>query len=148
MTQTQSNPYDSRFAPYAEGLEAFASTHNLLIERYYHDTPMWSFCFSHPRGGQAKLDLSIDESGAINLQTVWWIDSYSNFTRSLKWGQKVTLPQEPDAAMIALRDALSMVVAWNPGEWTQVADEYKPIWGKYSEAQFRAMTPLWPDPVL
>jgi hypothetical protein len=108
---------------------------------------VWSFCFAHPLGGQAKLDLSIDETGAITLHPVWWVDSYARFTRSLRWGQKIAVPPDPEAALAALRDALSMVVAWRSGEWTQVADGYAPIWGKYSEAQFEAMTPRWPDPV-
>jgi len=141
-------PYDLRFASYANDFEAFASAHNLLIQKYYHDGPTWSFCFAHPRGGQAKLDLTIGDSGTLTLETVWWIDSYSRFTRSLKSGAKTDVPREGKEALAALRDALSMVTSWQTGEWTQVADDYKPIWGRYSEAQFRAMTPQWPEPVL
>jgi hypothetical protein len=109
---------------------------------------MWSFCFAHPQGGQAKLDLSIDGSGAIILQSVWWVDSYAEFTRSLRWGSRVAVAQEPTAAVDSLRNALFEAVSWAPGEWTQVADGYRPIWGQYSEAEFRAMTPKWPSPTI
>jgi len=109
---------------------------------------MWSFCFAQPRGGQGKLDLSIDAEGDITLASVWWIDSYADFTRSLRWGPTTMLPGDQDAALTALRDALHTVAAWNLGEWTRVANGYEPIWGQYSKAQFDAMTPQWPDPVL
>lgn len=145
---TEANLHAPRFAPYAEAFEAFASTHNLHIEKYTHEAPLWSFCFAHPRGGQAKLDLSIDEEGNITLASVWWIDSFAEFTRSLRWGPTTELAGDQEAALTALRDALHIVAAWNPGEWTRVADGYEPIWGQYSEAQFEAMTPQWPTPML
>jgi len=146
---TDQNTYAPRFASYSESFDAFARSHNLLIEKYHHDTPMWSFCFSHPEGGQAKLDLFIDESGAITLYPVWWIDSYSDFTRSIKWGDKISAPREVDAVVATLRDALAMVVAWRTGgQWTQIAGGYAPTWGRYSEDEFRAMAPQWPSPEL
>lgn len=140
--------YESRFAAYAQEFEDFARSHNLLVEKYYHDAPMWSFCFAHPRGGQGKLDVSIDATGLVTLQSVWWIDSYAEFTRSLKWGPRQVVVQGPNTAKNALRDALIEAVSWVPGDWTQVADGYRPIWGQYSEAEFRAMTPEWPSPTI
>jgi hypothetical protein len=142
------NIYESRFSAYAQEFEGFASSHNLLVEKYYHDAPMWSFCFGHPRGGQAKLDVTIDETGSVTLQSVWWIDSYAEFTRSLKWGSRVVVAQEPSAVGKALREGLIEAVSWAPGEWTQIAAGYRPIWGQYSEAEFRAMTPQWPSPTI
>jgi hypothetical protein len=142
------HPFDARFGAFAAELEAFAGSRNLLIDKYYHDAPYWSFCFAHPLGGQAKLDLRIDEQGVVMLETVWWIDSYRQFTRSLKWGAKIAVRPESDEIVRALERGLSDVAGWRTGEWTQVADGYKPIWGRMSEAQFVAMTPRWPKPTL
>lgn len=46
------------FAPIAGVLESFAQRHNLLVDRCYHDSPSWTFRFSHPRGGQASVGVS------------------------------------------------------------------------------------------
>jgi hypothetical protein len=142
------NPFAARFASYAQDLDAFAKAHNLLIDRYYHDSSEWSFCFAHPRGGQARLDLGIDELGKVTLETVWWVDSYTEFTRSLKYGPKVELPENNADIVRALRSALSDVVDWRTGEWTEIATGNQSSWGQFTEQQFRSMTPQWPDPVL
>jgi len=145
-TRYGSSAFDARFAPYAAQFEAFAHSRNLLIEKYYHEAPTWSFCFAHSRGGQAKLDLSIDDVGTVVLQTVWWIDSYREFTRSLRWGERIEVPGDGERFVTMLEQALRTVVSWQPGEWTRVATDYESIWGRYTEAQFRAMTPAWPLP--
>jgi hypothetical protein len=41
------------FRPLKPALERFATDHNLMIERYYHDLPAWDFRFRHPKGGEA-----------------------------------------------------------------------------------------------
>jgi hypothetical protein len=146
--QDEPRPVDARFAPFVIELEAFAASHNLLVQKYYHNDPQWSFCFEHPLGGQAKLDLRIDEQGAVVLQTVWWVDNYKQFTRSLRWGKQETVAAKGGEIVGALKSALSDVVNWKLGEWTQIADGYKPIWGQMSEERFRSITPQWPKPVL
>jgi hypothetical protein len=133
---------------YAPSLEGFARSHNLYIDKYYYDGPQWSFCFEHPRGGQAKIDLTIDDSGVITVETGWWVDSYKEFTRSLKYGAKVELAPDSDAIAKALGNALAEIVSWERGEWSEVADDYRPIWGQLTEAEFRDATPKWPRPAL
>lgn len=137
------SPYEERFSEYRVDLMSFSSKHNLLIEKYYHDAPSWSFCFTHPQGGQAKLDLSINDQGELSISSVWWLDDYSQFTRSLRWGESEKIENTETLTSI-LERRLNDVLAWNLNAWSQVADDYEDIWGRYSEAEFKAMTPDWP----
>jgi hypothetical protein len=142
------SPLAARFEKYAPALEDFARSHNLHIDKYLHGGSQWAFCFEHPRGGQATLELKIDGVGAVTVEQSWWVDSYAQFTRSLRYGAKVKVEPDPTAVSQALGDALAEVVGWEQGEWSEVVDDYRSIWGQYSEAEFRAMAPKWPRPVL
>jgi hypothetical protein len=73
------------FAPIAGVLESFAQRHNLLVDRYYHDTPSWTFRFNHPRGGQASLGVSCDAGETASIYSSWHVDDYDRFTRSIHW---------------------------------------------------------------
>jgi hypothetical protein len=46
------------FAPLAPAIVDLVERHNLLLEKYYHEAPMWSLEFGHPAGGQARLDVA------------------------------------------------------------------------------------------
>lgn len=139
--------FESRFSKYGEQLTAFSQKHNLLISKYYHGVPSWSFCFEHPKGGQSKLELIISEYDEIKLSSIWWVDNHKKFTRSLKWRKVQNIEKTSTAITEAMEQQLADVLNWVPGRWTQVVNDYKNIWGRYSEAEFNAMTPVWPKVV-
>lgn len=144
MDSSMLSEVERRFFPYENELTSFASHYGLLVEKYYHGSPTWSFYFTHPEGGQAKLDLSIAEDGEISLQTVWWQDSYAEFTRFLRWGDTIKL-SDSDKLVSTLDQGLQDTLRWEVGSWTQVADGYESIWGRYSEQEFYDMAPDWPE---
>jgi hypothetical protein len=55
------------FLPVSGALTQFANRRNLIIEKYYQEVPMWSLCFSHPNGGQAKLDVIRDSQQTVRF---------------------------------------------------------------------------------
>src|SRR3982751_1898822 len=82
--------YESFFAPFSGLFIEFAKNYNLVIEKYYHDAPSWSLCFSHPKGGSAKIDVNRDDQFLVSVTGVWWVDDYDSFTRSIKATKTIT----------------------------------------------------------
>lgn len=140
--------YEEYFSSIAGSLESFSSQHNLLVEKYYHDAPVWSLCFNHPNGGQAKIDISKEENGKLTLQGIWWEDDYDTFTRNIMWGQKVEVVKEGKAVSELLKDMLIKLTGMPRDSWTNSYPDYKDIWSRYSKPEFEAMTPKWPSPKL
>ncbi len=73
MTAYVPEDLDAYFAEVGEAIESFAAKHGLLLEKYYHDSPSWSLGFGHPKGGQAKLEVSALSPEATLVSCVWWI---------------------------------------------------------------------------
>ncbi len=139
------NPeYDRRFYPYFETIKEFVIRHNLLIHKYYHDGEAWSLLFQHPNGGQAKIDIWIRNENEIEIQTFWWRDEYSKWTRFLKWGDKQLIAPDAQILSQALSTSLREVLDWKPDEWTTIANDCQELWSPYTKEEFEAMTPKWP----
>ncbi len=138
--------YDAYFAPIAAALDTFARTHNLLIQKYYHDTPVWSLCFTHPQGGQARLDIRRDDDTTLRIQTVWWQDDYDAHTRHIRWGEEVTIPRDETVVTTHLQRMLTELLRLPAGNWTQSCPDYEHLWGRMSKEEFEAMVPRWPVP--
>jgi hypothetical protein len=138
---------DQFFAPMASHITDFASRHNLLLEKYYHEAPMWSLGFSHPAGGQARLDITRTKDNALSLGASWWLDDYDSFTRSIRTKESNSLESSGEALTGALEKLLREVLGWKRGAWTQVATGYKGIWDKvWTKAEFEKLAEQWPRP--
>ena len=137
---------EAYFEPIASALTAFSKIHNLLSEKYYHDGPLWSLCFNHPAGGQAKLDVAPESDKYVTIQALWWQDDYHSFTRSTRYTEKQKVIRHPQNVTHFLDEALRSMLRWQPGNWTNVAGGYERIWGRYSQTEFDAMLPNWPIP--
>ena len=135
------------FAPLAAAIAGFAERHNLLLEKYYHEAPMWSLEFAHPAGGQARLDVARRKDERLSLSATWWVDDYNSFTRSIRTNDALAVAASGEALVPELEKLLGEVLAWRPGAWTQVASGYKSIWGKaWTKAELEKLAQQWPRP--
>jgi hypothetical protein len=135
------------FAPIAPAIVEFAKRHNLLLEKYYHEAPMWSLGFAHPAGGQARLDVARRKDERLSVSATWWVDDYDTFTRSVRTNDAVAVAASEQALVAELEKLLGELLVWRPGAWTQVATGYKSIWGKtWTKAEFEKMAERWPRP--
>lgn len=77
---------DEKFLPYRDIIENFATKHNLMIEKYYHDYPDWSLRFRGNGGICGSIDISfrIKENNGFNLFLVLWKDDFKKTIRKLK----------------------------------------------------------------
>lgn len=135
------------FAPVAHHIDDFASQHNLLLEKYYHEAPMWSLGFAHPAGGQARLDVARTKDDGLSVGASWWLDDYDSFTRSIRTNESMPVARNGEALKSELERLLSEVLTWKRGAWTQVATGYKGIWDKaWTKTQFEKLANQWPSP--
>jgi hypothetical protein len=137
---------DDYFAPIGGVIGDFAQQHGLLLEKYYHESPTWSLCFGHPKGGQAKVDVSADSEQHVVVQGIWWLDDYASFTRSLLWGEKHGIARQPAAIADALEQSFRDVLRWELGNWNQVATGYRPYWEAFTPDAFVRFSNPWPEP--
>jgi len=67
--------FEKFFSKIAPTLEAFASDHNLLIEKYAHLLAEWAFWFRHPKGGTGQIEVILTEADqSIRAAPSWCID--------------------------------------------------------------------------
>ena len=63
-----------------------ACNHSLLIRKYHHDQPMWSFHFVNPKGGFGAVQLyaTAPVPGVINagVASHWWVDDHDRGIRA------------------------------------------------------------------
>jgi hypothetical protein len=137
---------DEYFTPLSATLNSFVERRGLLLEKYYHESPSWSLCFGHPKGGQAKIDVSAESNEQVCVQAVWWVDDYATFRRSLLWGEKRYQARQPEEVAVAVDRAFSETLSWEVGTWTQVAEGYQPYWSAFTAESFAKFANPWPKP--
>jgi len=129
--------YERFFAPIGPSLSNFSRRYNFFLEKYYHEAPCWSLCFSPPQGGFAKVDICRKSDDTVSIVGIWWVDDYDHGTRSLKRTAKEEV--ERDSALIeaGVIAKVKEVLTSKPGEWTQVATGYQELWSKtWTKRQF------------
>jgi|SRR5581483_2837202 len=119
------------FAPIAETLETFARQHNLKLERYYHDAPVWQFTFRHPAGGIGKIEVSRHGEEKIRPSLAWWFDDYDTLQRHTKIVVENELEMKPELITRDLEAALRLILSWKFGQWDNTYkgnDVWKRTW--------------------
>ena len=135
------------FAPLSQVIDGVARKHNLLLEKYYHESASWDLRFNHPRGGQASVTIYNGGAEVAKVGSSWHLDDYDQFTRFIHWRPLREIPKEPDAVHHELEVEFGAILAAPLGQWNQVAKGYERIWGQYTKAAFQAMARNLPDPL-
>jgi hypothetical protein len=134
------------FAPMADALIEFGSRHNLLLTRYYHQFPWWSFSFRHPRGGVGCVSVMKESEDSIKVYSNWWIDDFDLFTRSARKDETPTIDvKSPDLGDV-LTERLKAILSWEPGDWTEVHTGYERIWKHVDRKQREREVEQYPIP--
>jgi len=141
--ETELPQIEAFFAPLADEIQRFAKSHNLKIDRYYHQWPDWSLRFTHPAGGDATTDIRRMSGKSFVLCQLWWIDDYDAATRSTRRGESPEYLVDEASLGDLLRHALAEMLTWQKGEWTEIATGYQ-NWHRFTRAQFESMHGCWP----
>lgn len=138
---------DRFFARIGAVLTGFAQRHSLSIEKYYHQSPSWSFLFRHPKGGVGKLDVERKTADKIGISCCWWYDDYDTATRSLRAEDYGLVQVEPDVVAQHLEKGLCTVLAWRFGDWKETHAGYA-AWSKnWTKEQFQNLSAKYPEPI-
>jgi hypothetical protein len=122
-------------------LSKFATKHNLAVDKYYHESPTWSFRFRHPKGGGAAVHVERLNESAVRVNGSWYIDEYETFTRYFKWGRNHHLLLENADLKSELEACLRETICWEKNELTPHPD-YKKAWSIYTKEEWdRMFTP-------
>ncbi len=121
------------FAQIADVLNDFGSSHNLLLERYYHEAPSWRFNFRHPEGGVASIDVMKKSNDSLKIYDHWWIDDFDKFARFLRTEE--TPEYKIDSVNLAetLEEHLRKILSWQSDKLTRVEIDYEPYWKPHKE---------------
>lgn len=140
--------YARFFEPVAIELCAFAERHNLKLEKYYHEAPVWSFLFRHPGGGIAKMDVEKESDNHCTLRKYWWRDDYDNGVRSIRQAQIPEFPRETGRIAPLLEDALHDILSWPANSWTVQHGGFSDIWQRtLSRDAFTQLEHAYPVPI-
>ena len=137
--------YERFFVPIATPLHDFARRHNVKLEKYYHEAPVWSFLFRHPLGGVAKNDVEKESQAHCTLWKYWWSDDYDSGVRSIRQSRSEKFPCEPKDLAIRLDNALNEILSWPAQSWTGRHGGFSDIWqGAWSREAFKQMELAYP----
>jgi len=127
-------------------LEEFAQRHNLRIEKYYHQSPSWSFLFRHPKGGIGQIEVQRASEATISIVSDWWYDDYDAATRFIRSASVGPVPLNSELAS-GLEKALSELLSWRFGDWHERHTAYT-IWRKtWTREQFQKLLAEYPEPI-
>jgi hypothetical protein len=132
------------FAKISPVLDDFESSHNLLIEKYPHDGPAWSFKFKHPVDGVGQIEVEKSGEDTILVRWSWWIDDYDTSTRFLKYPPPKKVGMEHGEVRNALEKALEEILRWKKDELAPYKAPYP--WSKRcSKEQFLKSYERFPE---
>jgi hypothetical protein len=113
------------FAPLAQTIGELGRKHNLLLEKYYHESFSWDLRFNHPRGGHASVTVwngGPRRSGRPGTSTIT-IDLLARFTGDLRatWQRSLRLC----VANSSWNSQVSSRCLWGSGtKWQRVTSRY------------------------
>lgn len=110
------------FSPLRQGLDDFASRHQLHIVKYYHDSPCWSLVKAHPTGGLVKIDIFQTDQDDVHVGATWYLDDVAAATRWLHSRPSARRPRNVDALLEHLEQELTGLLNTPSGAWTMRSD--------------------------
>jgi len=101
------------FGKIANVLEDFASTHNLMIDKYYDRGKDWNFRFRHPKGGVGSITVKKgDGEEYVWIGAIWWLDDYDKCTRSTKHTEMEKCSIEGKVLKAFLIKMFNTILSW------------------------------------
>jgi len=127
-------------------LSTFAATHNLAIDKYYHDSPSWAFRFRHPKGGLGILEVKRLNESAIHVNIFWSLNHYDSFTQYFKREEGNDLLLAKTELGDVLEERLKAIVAWNKEDLAP--RDAKNPWADYRKEEWEKIFSLERFPLL
>lgn len=130
-------------------LKDFAHTHNLKIDKYYHQGSDWAFLFRHPEGGVGKIQVQKCGDDHIMVYPMWWLDDYDANRRDSKHteGEKCSL--DHTALRTLLEGRFKLVLSWRKEDLVLGKPNPYSNWkDKLTKEEFERLNDKYPIPKL
>jgi hypothetical protein len=134
------------FSQIADVLNQFASRHNLMLDKYYHQSHSWRLNFRHPKGGVASIDVMKESDDSVRLYGYWWLDDYDQFTRFSKRDESDLLELSGINLNEHLENKLKDILCWELGDWTQIGTGYEEFWRPMGKKAIQKDVERYPKP--
>ncbi len=106
------------FSRISEVLEDFATTYNLMIEKYPHHCPNWAFRFRHPEGGRSQIFAIKQGDEHVGVAGAWQISDYDTLTLYSKHTETKKSSLEEPTLLLALNEMLNLIISWKKEDLT------------------------------
>jgi hypothetical protein len=100
------------FSKIADVLERFAQSHNLLIDKYYHQGPDWDLLFRHPENGVGQIIVRMFGEEKVKIYPAWWIDNYDVNRRDSKHEEGISCSIKHEELHAMLENLFRKIVSW------------------------------------
>lgn len=132
-------------------LERLAAAHNLKLDKWIKESPLWALEFRHPRGGAAQVVVGpggdFPEDGA-HLWSSWHLDDYESETRRIASGDKRTVREEEPLLEDAVLEEVRRALGWTESN-LKPHQLPKGIWHQwFSREAFEKLDESLPNPDL
>jgi hypothetical protein len=112
------------FRKISKVLKHFARTHNLKIDKYYHQGPAWTFRFRHPKGGVGQIFVRKSDEEHVLVAVDWFIDDYDKLTRYDKHTELQKCSLDHTALRTFLEEMLKTMLSWRKEDLTPFKSKY------------------------
>src|SRR5689334_15384120 len=134
------------FQEISHTLLAFAATHDLEIDEYYHDSPSWALRFRHPKGGLGTLEVKRLNESVVHVNIYWSVNDYDSFTQYFRLEEGDDLLLAKTKLGDVLEKRLKAVVAWDRKDLAP--RDAKNPWADYSKEEWEKIFSLERFPLL
>jgi len=136
------------FGKISNVLEDFAKTHNLLIDKYYHQGSHWTMRLKHPLGGVGHIEISKLDDDHVWISPFWCLDDYDKYTVFSKEGEKKKCHIEKEPLQDMLDEMLRLVLFWPKEDLRGKPDPtYKRFWHEqWTKEEFEKQDEQYPIP--
>lgn len=116
------------FGPFSASIEAFANAHNMKIERYVDQGPMWNLLFAHPQGGVGMISILRDTVETVKIVGNWWYDDDENFKRYAVNPDPRIVQAVSGGVSEALEMCLKRLLSLKFGDWDAESESFEEYW--------------------
>ena len=133
------------FSRISEVLDDFATTYNLMIVKYSHSGPDWTFRFRHPKGGLGQIFVVKQDEEHIGVVSAWDVDDYDTLTRYSKYTEIKKCSLEKPTLLALLDETFKLVLSWQKEDLTPGKHKYNE-WKKHPKEMIEGDVLKYPIP--
>ncbi len=136
------------FSKISKVLEDFANRHNLQIDKYYHQSPSWTFRFRHPKEGIGQIAVVRQGENSVKIHPGYWLDDYKTGKRFLKTCEYEICSLDKISIKMILEKNLMQILSWDKNDLDRSFENPYREKSKYTKRAIEKDREKYPIPVV